>query len=115
MFIRALQALTAHNKGVVLVRTQCRSDLHLSELHAHAALVIICVASQVGLAGPSGSGKTVFSEKVRAFMPGAPCDASCTVVASNNVGSLTALRCCRLCHPVYGQLQRCQPRHRWQL
>jgi uridine kinase len=25
----------------------------------------------VGLAGPSGSGKTVFSEKVRAFMPGA--------------------------------------------
>jgi len=26
---------------------------------------------QVGLAGPSGSGKTVFSEKVRAFMPGA--------------------------------------------
>ncbi|KAK9845894.1 hypothetical protein WJX81_005399 [Elliptochloris bilobata] len=50
VFIRALQALTVHNKGVVLV----------------------------GLAGPSGSGKTVFSEKVRAFMPG------CVILSMDN-------------------------------
>ncbi|KAK9815690.1 hypothetical protein WJX72_008170 [[Myrmecia] bisecta] len=42
VFIRAVQSLTAHNKGVVVI----------------------------GLAGPSGSGKTVFSEKVHAFIPG---------------------------------------------
>ncbi|KAK9917284.1 hypothetical protein WJX75_002761 [Coccomyxa subellipsoidea] len=42
VFIRAIQALTSHNQGVIVV----------------------------GLAGPSGSGKTAFSEKVQDFMPG---------------------------------------------
>jgi len=42
VFIRAIQALTHHNKGVVVV----------------------------GLAGPSGSGKTVFSHKVQSLIPG---------------------------------------------
>ncbi len=43
VFVRALQLLKAHNNGVLTV----------------------------GLAGPSGSGKTSFSEKIKAFMPGA--------------------------------------------
>jgi len=42
VFIRAVQTLTSHNKGVVVV----------------------------GLAGPSGSGKTVFSAKLQALIPG---------------------------------------------
>lgn len=42
LFIRAVQLLTQHMEGVVVV----------------------------GLAGPSGAGKTVFTEKVSAFMPG---------------------------------------------
>lgn len=43
VFIRAVQTLTQHNKGGVIV---------------------------VGLAGPSGSGKTVFSHKVQSLIPG---------------------------------------------
>ena len=59
VFIRAVQTLTQHNKGGVIV---------------------------VGLAGPSGSGKTVFSHKVQSLIPGCALlsmddynDASCLV------------------------------------